>query len=515
MKPSKFCPILLAALLVSACAFCARAQSSWFPEIVPGSQVSENPATAWHPDDGTLDAFTNRQTAAAAGAGAEDNRPLGLVDLIALGLHRNPDSLRAWENARADAARLGQAKAPYYPKVTFNAQVGQNNNVNNNETTYTPTTRQFSYGPQLAVTWLLLDFGSRGLGRDAARQTLIASNFQFNRALQDTILAVETAYYNLDSARMQLQAREDNLKVARATQDSVEIQMKTGLASITQLLQAQQATAQAVYDLESARAGLTTAQASLAKSVGLPANATLNVAPPAGEPPLQELDVTVNGMIEEALVKRPDVASKFAIFRSKLALASQAKRNILPQITGNLNLQRNYFDQSYRGGEGVSADPDGHTDNFAGSFVLSVDLFDGFLKWNKAREAKAEAEAARQQLVAYEIAAIADVWNSYYNYKTALKQLVAGRDLVAASEKSFNATSIGYKSGLNSIVDLLTQQNGLSAARLTFIQARTTLFLASANLAYATGALAPPVASAIGPVNPPMENTGEEKGEAQ
>ncbi|MFA7159156.1 MAG: TolC family protein [Kiritimatiellia bacterium] len=506
-------PVFLCCLFLALPFSPLRAQSSWFPEITPGSQVSRSPETAWNPDDDTLDAFTNRQTAAAAGPG--EDRPLRLVELIALGLRRNPDSLRAWENARADAARLGEANAPYYPKVTFNAQVGQNNSVNNDETTYTPTTRQFSYGPQLAVTWLLLDFGSRGYGKDAARQTLIASNFQFNRALQDTILAVETAYYNLDSARTQLKAREDNLKVARATQESVGIQMKTGLASITQLLQAQQAVAQAVYDLESANAALTTAQANMAKSVGLPANAALKVEPPAGDPPLKELDATVNGMIEEALVRRPDVASKFAIFRSRLASASQARRNILPQITGNLNLQRNYFDQSYRGGEGASADPDGHTDNFAGSFVLSVDLFDGFLKWNKAREARAEAEAARQQLVAYEIAAIADVWNSYYNYKTAMKQLEAGRELVGASEKSFNATSIGYKSGLNSIVDLLAQQNNLSSARLTFIQARTSLFLASANLAYATGVLAPPDAGAIGPVNPSAENTGEEKGDAQ
>ena len=504
---------IFSVLLLTTPALFVQAQSSWFPEISPGDNISTSSEKPWQADRSTSRSITNKPLPAKADdPELTAGKSLRLVELITLALRRNPATLQAWQQARADAARLGEAKSPYYPKVTLQAQVGKDNNVNNDPTQYTPTTRTFNYGPQISVTYLLLDFGSRGFGREAARQTLVASNFQFNRTLQDTILGVETAYFNLDSARMQQQAQEDALKVAKATLESVEIQMKTGLATITQKLQARQSVAQALYNLESAKALVTTAQANLAKSVGLPANAALNVEPPAGEPPLKELDLTVNSMIEEALVHRPDLAAKFAAFRSKLALAKQARRNILPQVNANLNLQRDYFDETVQAGRGGSANPDGFTDNFAGSFVLSVDLFDGFLKWNKAREAKAMAEAARQDLLASEIAAIAEVWNNYYNYKTALKQLEAGRELVAASEKAFNATSIGYKSGLNSIVDMLTQQNNLSFARLTFIQARTSLFISSANLAYSTGALAPPEKGDLEPIVSAVKKMEEEKG---
>lgn len=505
--------IIFICIFLSLSGALLRAQSDWFPEIFPGANVSTSSATFWQADKSTSRSITNKPLPAKADdPELVGGKSLRLVELITLALRRNPAAMQAWEQARVSAARLGEAKSPYYPKVTFQAQVGKNNNVNSDQSQYTPTTRTFNYGPQINVTYLLLDFGSRGFGREAARQTLVASNFQFNRTLQDTILNVETAYFNLDSARMQQQAQEDALKVARATLESAEIQMKTGLSTITQKLQAQQTLAQAVYNLESAKAAVTTAQANLAKSVGLSANVDLNVEPPAGDPPLNELDLTVNSMIEEALVSRPDLSGKFAIFRSKLALFKQAQRNILPQVNGNLNLQRNYFDQTVNAGQGGSASPDGFTDNFAGSFVLSVDLFDGFLKWNKAREAKALAEAARQDLLAFEITAIAEVWNSYYNYKTALKQLAAGRELVAASEKAFNAVSIGYKSGLNNILDMLTQQNNLSSARLTFIQARTSLFLASANLAYSTGALAPPDKNALEPIVSAVKTMEEEKG---
>lgn len=503
---------LLSLLLLMVSMSMLRAQSGYIPEIFQDSEVSSSAEMPWQSDQDTEENVANRQPVSGPEAELTGGKPLRLVELVSLGLRRNPANFRAWENARADAARLGQSKAPYYPKVTFGAQLGKDNSVNSEQTTFTPTTRTFSYGPQFDITWLLLDFGSRGFGKDAARQTLISSNFQFNRTLQDTILAVETAYFQLDSARMQQQAREDALKVAKAALETVEIQMKSGLATITQQLQAQQTVAQAIYDLESAKANVTTAQANLAKSVGLPANAALNVEPPTGDPPLKELDTTVNTMIEGALMRRPDLAAKFAAFRSKLALYKQAQRNILPTVTGNLNLGRSFFDETVNAGPNNSSSPDGHTDNFAGSFVLSVDLFDGFLKVNKAREAKALAEAARQDLAAFEIAAIAEVWNNFYNYKTALKQIEAGRELVAASQKAFDSTSISFRVGLSSIVDLLTAQNNLSSARLTFITARTTLFLASANLAYSTGALAPPDKGDQEPVISALKKVDESKG---
>lgn len=513
MKQTKARIFICSLLLLTASAFFVRAQSTWFPEISPDANVSTSAQQPWQSDRATSRAISNMPPPATANEEELlSGKPLRLVELISLALRRNPANLQVWEQARAAAARLGQAKSTYYPSVNFKAQVGQDNSINQNES-YTPTTRSFNYGPQLNVTYLLLDFGSRGFGREAARQTLVASNFQFNRSLQDTILNVETAYFNLDSANMQLQVREDALKVAQTTLETVDIQMKTGLATITQKLQAQQAVAQAVYDLESARAQVTSAQADLAKSVGLPANSALNVEPPSGEPPLTELEATVNNMIKDALVNRPDLASKFAAFRSKLALVNQARRDILPSVTGNLQLHRNYFDNSYRGGVNRSADVDSFTDSFSGAFVFSVDLFDGFLKWNKVREAKAAAESARQDLLASEIRAIAEVWNDYYNYKTALKQIVAGRELVAASEKAFNATSIGFKTGLNNILDLLTSQNNLSSAKLSFIQARTSLFLASANLSYSTGVLAPPEKGDAEPIVTNMRKMEIEKQE--
>lgn len=489
------------------------AQSGWFPEIFPDANVAASGQEPWQSDRATRRAISQRPPLAAADdSELLSGQPLRLVELISLALRRNPANWQAWEQARADAARLGQAKSLYYPTVNFQAQVGKDNSVSADQSLFTPNTRSVNYGPQISVTYLLLDFGSRGFGREAARQTLVASNFQFNRSLQDTILAVESAYFNLDSANMQLQAQTDALQVAQTALATVEIQLKTGLATVTQQLQAQQAVAQALYNLESAKASVTAAQAELARSVGLPANAALKVEPPVRDPPLNELDLTVNNMITEALTRRPDLAAKFAAFRARLALARQAQRNLLPTVTGNLNLQRDYYDKTVNAGSLGRSEVNSFSDNFSGSFVLSVDLFDGFLKWNKAREARANAEAARQDLLAAEIKAIAEVWNNYYQYKTALKQLAAGRELVAASEKALQATALGFKTGLNSMLDLLTAQNNLSSARLAFIQSRTTLFLASANLAYSTGALAPPEKSDQEPVSSALKKTDEREG---
>ncbi|MDO9541973.1 MAG: TolC family protein [Kiritimatiellia bacterium] len=107
-----------------------RAQSGWFPEISPDANISTSSEKSWQADRSTSRSITNKPLPAKADdPELTEGKSLRLVELITLALRRNPANLQAWEQARADAARLGEAKSPYYPKVTFQAQVGKDNNI--------------------------------------------------------------------------------------------------------------------------------------------------------------------------------------------------------------------------------------------------------------------------------------------------------------------------------------------------------------------------------------------------
>ena len=48
----------------------------------------------------------------------------GLADLIDLAQRANPETLRAWEDARAAAARLGRVEADWFPTIAAAAAAG-------------------------------------------------------------------------------------------------------------------------------------------------------------------------------------------------------------------------------------------------------------------------------------------------------------------------------------------------------------------------------------------------------
>ncbi len=459
-------------------------------ETPANQEVAPSPSETWTPPE-ALAARTNavaRMAALAEGAPAPD-REWGLFELVDVGLERNPGTRQAWQNARSAAAQAGVARSAYYPTLTLTGAGGPGH-------TTTPTypgfskNEQISGGPGLAVTWLLLDFGSRSAGVDAARQALFASNFQFNKTFQDVIFSVMQAYYNLDSKRALLDSAAAILKLADGTLESLDRKKRVGLASQTDWLQARQNQAQARFAVEAARGDFINAQAGLMQTLGLPANAQVRVLPPPASPNLAVLDRQVDELIAEALNQRPDVSAKIAAFLQKKALARQAGANIWPTVTAGASAQRTFYDAD------VSAPPrsfsgSSHDNNYGATLTISMDLFDGLNKVNKARAARSDAEAAQADLTQTELGAIADVVLNYNNVQTAIQKIAASQALLEASQKAFEAARIGYKNGLNSILDLLTAQNNLASSSATNIQSRNDLFLSSAALARSTGSLTP------------------------
>jgi len=86
---------------------------------------------------------------------------------------------------------------------------------------------------------------------------------------------------------------------------------------------------------------------------------------------------------------------------------------------------------------------------------------------------------------------IKDVWNAYYNFRTAAEQLEASEVLLASSKESFDASFARFRSGVGDIVELLNAQTLLAEARAEKVKATTSLFTSFAELVHAIGAELP------------------------
>jgi outer membrane protein TolC len=122
--------------------------------------------------------------------------------------------------------------------------------------------------------------------------------------------------------------------------------------------------------------------------------------------------------------------------------------------------------------------------------------------------AKAQAEAARDQMTELGRGIELQVWTSYYGLKTSEQEIATATDLLASAEASYNVALDRYKAGVGSILDLLAAQSVLADGRVQLVRARSDWFLALVQFTHDTGTLSPPSA----PAKPALQ-AGPEKGD--
>jgi len=407
-----------------------------------------------------------------------------LPSLVDLALRDNPDTRNAWEVARAAAARYGRSLAPFYPKL--NAQVGM-----------TPVERFFEptadgpltihaerYEPRVVLTYTLLDFGRRAQSAELARQRLLAANFTFNRRLQDVLFDVERAYYQLDAAQGFERAAERNLELARTVLAAAEQRLGVGLATRPEMLLARQVETRAVYELENAHVAVKNAEAELALTIGIPANRPLAIESLQDQPMPPELHDAVDSLIDTALAQRPDLAARVAELRAADAAVAKAKADFFPTVDFRGHYGESFWDFTAKRQSFGSDQP-----TYATIFAFNWDIFTGFDRLNAVREAEAGSRAARAELAATQLDAIAEVWRAYYDYRAAVRKLEYAEALLAASQDAYDSTLKTYEVGLSDIVELLTAERDLATARYTLVQSRAELLTTAARVAYAAGAM--------------------------
>jgi outer membrane protein len=407
--------------------------------------------------------------------------PLNLAQLLDIAFDNSPVTSRAWKDVKKKSAILGQRKSDLFPQVTVGAEGHREKSVSN--TGSLANENQLRYGPSGRAELLLFDFGGRDASIEAAYQDMLSAGFSFNQSLQDLILNVQKAYYELFSAYSMLEASESDVLDAKEAFEAATIKFQVGIVSKLDKLQAEASYNNALYDLEDAKGTLKTAKAKLATIIGFSADTDFDISRPYKGLPLDIQNADVKGMIDQALSDRPDIAAARSALNQKQELVKEVSSSLWPKVSLG-----GTYDHDWYKYYGVKQQRD---DDYAygGYLSLSWDIFDGFDKINKKMEAESELEAELENLRQVELEASADVWTKYYNYNTAVKKLEFSRAYLESSMASHDLALDGYSEGLKSMLDLLQAQSALSDARSKLIDSEKGLFIAVAELAHATGKL--------------------------
>src|SRR5215813_1983625 len=269
-------------------------------------------------------------------ADVDPNHAYSLVELIDIAQRRNPATRVAWEQARQAAISVGIARAAYLPALTASAVAGWEHFVTPFPSNLVPqgfiifNAQEFI--PQLAVNYLLLDFGGRTAAVEAAGQISIAGNVAFTAAHQQLIFNVARAYFTLDGTDAALRAARQGLADAKVVQQSAEALFGRGLDTIVDVQLARRGTAQAQYDLAQAESAQHDAIYTLLAAMDLPPTTKLRVAG-ASERPLPRTARAVGDVLSAALRQRPDLLAGVAKLRATDAEIAAARSGLFPKAS--------------------------------------------------------------------------------------------------------------------------------------------------------------------------------------
>lgn len=458
----------LAAVLLASCVDVDRSVA-WRP-----TEQWKPPAEATpRPDGARPGTMANPRTASAlVGMGALD-----LPLLVDIALENNPQTRVSWFAAKSVAAQYGQSLSSYYPQVSLGYELSRNKLKNEifRDTTYYQT----AYGPTLDINWLLFNFGQREATADAAREALYAANFTYNQTYQDVVLDVITAYFQMHAAQATVEATKALLANTEATYDAASKKLQSGLGNKQDTLRALASVKSAEAQLQQNIADVERARANLAQVLGIQVGAYLEIVPPLEPPSFQEMDADVSRLLALALEQRPSLLSAYANVREADANLQAAQADLWPELTAGVS------------GTYQQTDTDGFNpvQDYQAFLALEWDIFDGFNNKYAIQSARQLARQARQSLRQQELSVLSNVWTNFFAFRSAIREVQANRSAVEAQREAYEAISIGYNTGINSLLDLLTAQQDLDTAQQNFVQSEADLSISVANLANAIGAL--------------------------
>ncbi len=406
---------------------------------------------------------------------------LTLPDVVDIALSNNPLTRQSYAQARAAGATVGAVYGRYLPQVTVSGS-GVREGSSSSGTSASTAGGVVSRGgyhsllqASASVSWLLFDFGEVA-AVDAARQATFAASFTHNATVQNVVLAVEQAYFNYNAAKAIRDAdvqtvREDsaNLAAAQARHDA-------GVATISDVLQAQTVLSQAALSLETDQGAVQTTRGSLAVSMGFPANVRYDIVAEPPNIPVQSIAESVDSLVQRAVRARPDLAAFRAQAREAASNVNVVRGQGLPSLFANGNASRTNFDVAALNGNTYTA-----------QVGISIPLFQGFTNAYNILQAKELAKASAANAEYQRDLVVNEVFTSYYALRTATARVKSTDDLLASAQASYDVLTGKYRQGVGSILDVVTAEAALANARSQQASARWTWYSALIQLSRDVG----------------------------
>jgi multidrug efflux system outer membrane protein len=397
-----------------------------------------------------------------------------LQQLIRTAIEQNYDIRIAASRVLQAQAQLGVTRANQFPTVNAGADVSSQRNpkISNSFPSYEARTGEVD----LSVVWNLDFWGKYRRQTEAARASVLASQWGRRAVLTSVISNVASAYFTLreldlelDVSKMTLAARQDSLRLT-------SVLAKNGSASGLDVRQSEQLVYTAAETIPDLERQIVLQENSLSILLGrnpgpIPRGRALTEQP---NPPAIPV-----GLPSELLERRSDIQEAEQNLVAANAQVGVAKAALFPSIslTGTAGYEsfalNNLFSHAQRAWNGAAS--------------LTQPVFAGGALRSEKRLAEAQKE---EMLLTYQLTimnAFQQVSNSLTAYQKDREFREQQELLTEAAEDADRLSKILYQHGGTSYLQVLTSENNDFSAELNLAQAQLNERLALVQLYNALG----------------------------
>ena len=410
------------------------------------------------------------QTADSLGA-----RPIPLRDAVTLAQENALGAVQARGQVRTAESSVRAARAALLPSLNVTlGQVNQSGDRLDAQGRLVPylAPQPWTYSTGLSSTLNLFDGGRRLNEIKRTRSDVGAAeanevNQRFSIALQ-----VKTQYYTILAARESEAAARAQLEQAQQQLKSSIARTAAGVVTMSDSLRSVVAVGNARLALLTAQNNLRVASAALTRLVG---SETLVTAQPS-----DTLDIGMTPIDSAALAglvgEGPAVQQAEAQLTSARAATRSAKTPYLPSVDLTYNKSGNGFDRYY----GLGGQKLAYTNNF--NVRLSYPLWNNYQREDALNRAHVQADVAEATVRDARLGAQQSFVQQLGALRTAQQRIALQQVSVDAAREDLRVQQQRYALGASTLLDVLTSQSTLDAARSALIQARQDFRIARAQL---------------------------------
>jgi len=409
----------------------------------------------------------------AQGVASGGARPVSLEEAVRLAQLNAPASVQARGQLRASDAAIRSAKGSFLPSLNLN----YGSNKQGGETFFQGQLVPFRGDPwnfnrSVSSNLELFDGGRRLFQLRSARanQTAAESNDRLQKFR--VALDVKQQYFNVLAARESRATAEAQLAQSEEQLKSAIARVRAGAATVSDSLRS-------IIQVGNARLAVLTADNALRVS-------NANLTRLAGTTFEVTAEETTDSLVPRATIDSADVAGAVESApsvlqaRADLAAASASLRAsrtpYLPTLNMSYNLSGSRTDKSFdvTGGQYASAN--------ALRFTLQYPVFNGFVREENIVRSSVAERNAEAQLRDARLAIGQQLTQFLGTLRLAQERATIQMASVTASEEDLRVQNQRYALGGSTLLDVLTSQAQLNAARTALIQARYDARVAKAQI---------------------------------